>query len=52
MNNVWDAVWVANIDLSFKGSYSFRLTSPINAVAVAINLSLWIFYLAKLISQM
>ncbi|KAJ0752556.1 putative rlpA-like protein, double-psi beta-barrel [Helianthus annuus] len=37
MNNIWGAVWVANIDSSFKGPYSFRLTSPINAVAVAIN---------------
>ncbi|KAI3703999.1 hypothetical protein L1987_74200 [Smallanthus sonchifolius] len=37
MNNLWGAVWVANTDPSFKGPFSFRLTSPTNAVVVARN---------------
>lgn len=37
MNNIWGAVWAANIDPSFHGPFSFRLTSPTNKVVVAGN---------------
>lgn len=37
MNNIWGAVWAANIDPHFHGPFSFRLTSPTNKVVVARN---------------
>ncbi|KAK9073929.1 hypothetical protein SSX86_006523 [Deinandra increscens subsp. villosa] len=37
MTNIWGAVWVANVNPSFKGPFSFRLTSTDNTVLVARN---------------
>lgn len=37
MNNIWGAVWQANINKYFLAPFSFRLTSPTNQVVVARN---------------
>ncbi|XP_076941153.1 expansin-B15-like [Bidens hawaiensis] len=37
MKNLWGEVWFANINPSFSGPFSFRLTSPVNQVVVARN---------------
>lgn len=37
MENTWGAVWALNIDPSFRGPYSFRLTSRRNEAVLALN---------------
>ncbi|KAK1409682.1 hypothetical protein QVD17_36211 [Tagetes erecta] len=37
MENIWGAVWAAQVDPSFHGPYTFRLTSGNNEPVVAIN---------------
>ncbi|KAI3770315.1 hypothetical protein L6452_01443 [Arctium lappa] len=37
MKNIWGAVWQFDINPSFHGPFSFRLTSPTNKVVIAQN---------------
>ena len=37
MKNIWGAVWQADVNPSFRGPFSFRLTSSTNKVLIARN---------------